>query len=348
MRKQALLAVVLVSILLLGAGCADQSAGEPVAPRASPVAFYVSEEGSDDADGRTADTAFRTIERAMQEVRPGDSLLILPGSYHEALYLEGLGSAQASITIRGEGGVAVLDGQRTMDIGFWCEGCANLVFENLEFRNYTDVGIGFYNGDDIVMRDLHVHHNGFDAQLKGWEIEGYGIHVDESQRITVEDCETHDNGPQPQVPDQLMGTGINTYMCTDCLIRNNESYDNIGGGILVEDGVNVLVEGNLVYVNDLDATAEGWWDGGLWVDGGHDITVRGNTFRDNLGPGIEISDEDDQQHDDIVIEDNTITGNYYGLYIWGFGAEDLPPERVLRLAGNEISGNAWQDVWVEP
>lgn len=62
----------------------------------------------------------------------------------------------------------------------------------------------------------------------------------------------------------------------------------------MEDGINVLVEGNEVFNNDLDASADEWWDGGLWVDGGHDITIRNNSFRGNLGPGIEISDEEIQ------------------------------------------------------
>jgi parallel beta-helix repeat protein len=87
----------------------------------------------------------------------------------------------------------------------------------------------------------------------------------------------------------LMGTGINTFECTDCTIRSNQSHENIGGGILVEDGVNVLVEGNNVYDNDLDAWVDEWWDGGLWVDGGHDIIIRNNTFTGNSRKNIWIS-----------------------------------------------------------
>ena len=226
-------------------------------------AYYVSNQGNDDNDGRTRETAFRTIGRALETIQPGGTILILPGTYHEALTLENAGSSNEPITIRGEGGMAVLDGQETLYIGFWCENCSNFVFENLEIRDYTDIGIGVYLSSKITMRNLKVHHNGFDAQLVGWEIEGYGIQVDESQKITVENNDVYQNGPQPQVPGRLMGTGINTYMCTDCVIRNNRSYENIGGGILVEDSINVLVESNEVISNDLDASAEEWWDGGI-------------------------------------------------------------------------------------
>ena len=183
----------------------------------------------------------------------------------------------------------------------------------------------------------------------GWEIEGYGIQVDESQKITVENNDVYQNGPQPQVPGRLMGTGINTYMCTDCVIRNNRSYENIGGGILVEDSINVLVESNEVISNDLDATAEEWWDGGIWVDGGHDVTVRGNTFRGNLGPGIQISDEDHQQPYGYVLEDNVSTENYYGIYIWNFGTSGFPPTNTLLIRpNNQITGNSVEDIWIVP
>ncbi len=310
--------------------------------------YYVSNQGDDNADGRTPKTAFQTLGQALEVVQPGNDILILPGTYNEALKLEESGNSSAPITIRGGGGVAVFDGQRNMAIGFWCEGCTNFVFENLEIRNYTDIGIGIYFGSDTIMRNLTVHNNGFDAQLVDWEIEGYGIHVDESQGIIIENNEVYQNGPQPQALDRLMGTGIDVYMCTHCVIRHNQSYDNIGGGILVEDGVNILVEGNEVYANDLDATIEEWWDGGIWIDGGHDVTVRDNIFRDNLGPGIQISDEDDQQPYGYVVDNNVSAGNYYGIYIWNFGTSDFPPENVLRMSNNQITGNTRQDAWIVP
>ena len=346
---------VLVTLMIAIAGRPVTGTGEEIrSPEVTATseafanAYYVSTQGNDDADGRTIETAFQTISQALEVVQPGDVILILPGNYNEAVEVEDAGDSRAPITIRGEGGAAVLDGQRRMTIGFWCESCANFIIEGLEIRNYTDIGIGAYLSSDIIMRDLTVHNNGFDAQLADWEIEGYGIHVDESQRITVENNRVYQNGPQPQLPGRLMGTGIDIYRCTDCVIRNNSSHDNIGGGILVEDGENVLIEGNEIYSNDLDATVEEWWDGGIWVDGGHDVTVRGNTCRDNLGPGIQISDEDHQRPYHYVVEDNVSTGNYYGIYIWNFGTSDFPPENTLHMLNNQTTDNTRQDIWIVP
>jgi len=137
-------------------------------------------------------------------------------------------------------------------------------------------------------------------------------------------------------------------MCTDCVIRNNHSHDNIGGGILVEDGVDVLVEDNEIVANYLDASIDEWWDGGVWIDGGHDVIVRGNTFRGNLGPGIQISDEDHQQPYGYVLEDNISTENYYGIYIWNLGTSDFPPEKILHMSNNQIFANTIQDIWIVP
>jgi parallel beta-helix repeat protein len=308
--------------------------------------YFVSVGGSDGNDGKSVDRPFRTITRAMQAVQPGKSLLIMAGTYHEKVLLQNLGHPSAPITVKGETGT-VLDGLGSMTIGIWCEQCTNLVFEKLEIRNYTDIGIGALMSSAITFRSLEVHHNGFAVQFRDWEFEGYGIEADECSGVLIENNDVYQNGPNPQLPDLLMGTGINTFGCSDSIIRNNQCHENIGGGILVEDGLNVLVEGNNVYDNDLDATAEEWWDGGLWVDGGHDITIRNNTFTGNLGPGIQISDEDIQEPYGYILENNTSTGNYYGIYIWNFGSEDWPPERILQRSGNLFENNSVLDIWIE-
>jgi len=216
-----------------------------------------------------------------------------------------------------------------------------------KIRNYIDIGIGVLLSADIVMRNLTVHHNGFAVQLVDWELEGHGINVDESQKVTVEGNEVYQNGPQPRSPGTL-GTGIDTFKCTDCAIRDNHSHDNIGGGILVEDGVNVLVEGNEVIANYLDATEDEWWDGGIWIDGGHDVTVRNNLFRHNLGPGVQISDKDHQQPYGYVLENNVSTGNYFGTYIWNSGTSGLLAEDTLRMLNNRFHGNTRQDIRIVP
>jgi len=341
MKRPALLASVICAVVLVACG---NETGPPVyTPPEGPVptAPSASAEGGRIILVRPEDDLAQLVADAM----PGDTFLLAPGVYNVRIEVSDLGG-DAPITLRGDGEGVILDGQRKSEFALWCDDCTNFLVENLEIRNYTDMGIGFGACQSVRLRNLAVHDNGFEAQLTSWEIEGYGINVDECSGVVIEENRVYENGPNPKTVRHPMGTGIDVYGCSSCEIINNENYNNIGG-MLVEDSVNVLVEGNRVYGNDVDATdVSDWWDAGLWVDGGHDITVRGNIFRDNFGPAIQISNEDNQEISGYVLEDNVITGNYFGLYVWGFGSDDLPPEDVLRLEGNDISGNRDFDMWV--
>ncbi len=306
--------------------------------------YYVYTQGSDEADGLTSATAVRTIAHAVTLATAGDTVAILPGTYSEALLFEGIGSAAGTLTIRGEGGVPLLDGGRTLDVGLWCDICTNIAFEDIEIANYTDVGLMGTASNGLTVRNVSIHGNGFAAQIE-W-VEGYGLHIEESQNVTIENCEAYQNGPNPQVLERWLGTGLDLFDLTDAVVRNNNTHDNSGGGMLVEDCTNVLVEGNTVSGNNLDATIEGWWDGAIWLDGGRDVTLRNNTITANIGPGVIVSDEDNQQPSGYVMEGNTITGNTWGVYVWNFGTSELPPDDILRLIDNDVSGNTTDDFWI--
>ena len=316
----------------------------------------MSPNGDDNNDGTGEETAFATIARALNVVRPGETIVVAAGTYEEGIELTGLGvtlqdkdNGDGTIVLMGadENDKPVLDGQGTTRMGFWCENCSNIEVSNLIFTNYTDIGIGFSGGSNLTMSGLEATDNGFAVQLTDWDFEGYGIFVENASDVLIENCQAYRNGPNPQ-GDIYMGTGINMYGCTDSIMRNNISNDNIGGGYLIEDSENILFENNVARRNDLDVSFDGWWDGGLWLDGGRDVTVRNNTFTDNLGPGIEISDEDLQNPTGYVLENNTSTGNYWGIFIWSFGTDDWPDEDIIRQSGNDFSGNSRGDVAIVP
>ena len=310
--------------------------------------YFVSILGNDTNDGRSEKSAFRTIVRAFRAVAPGGTIQILPGSYDAGIRPANFGGADAKITIAGFKGIPTLNGKRKIPIGLFIEKCTNLVLRNLKIKNYTDIGIGATQCDGITLENLIVTENGHSVQFSDWEIEGYGIDVEDSRNVKIINNDVFRNGPNPQIfPDYLMGTGIDTFHNQTVLIRGNRSYENIGGGILVEDSVSVIVEENEVYRNDLDASADEWWDGGIWLDGGRDVIIRNNIFRDNLGPGIEISDEDIQHPTGYVLENNLSTGNYYGIFIWNFGTTDWPNTSVLQRRKNQITGNRRKNVWIE-
>jgi parallel beta-helix repeat protein len=304
---------------------------------------YIAPDGNDTAVG-LADTPVATLERAL-EVVPLDGIVEFTDGIHHLGYTL---FEVSDVTIRGADG-AVVDGGNLQPFGIFCDGCSNVVIENLAVTSFTDIGVGFTNSSGVVLRGLSVYGNGVDAQNVGWELEGYGIHVDLSINVTIRGNDVFDNGPEPgRDPVAILGTGINTYGNQDMTIEGNHSHNNRGAGIVVEDSFRVVVSDNVVESNDLDATAEGWWDGALWVDGGGDILVTGNIFTGNQGPGIQISDEEGQSPRGYVLTDNVSTGNVIGLLVWGFGGVGLPSTDILLLVDNEIANNLETDTWVEP
>lgn len=309
--------------------------------------WYVSPTGDDRATGDHPEFALRTIGRAFELVGPGETIFVLPGEYSEMIDISGLGNPDLPIVLSGVPGESILDGRGELPTAIWCEECWGITLENLVVRDYTDAGVVFLYAEGIRLLDLGVEGNGFDPQVAEWEFEGYGIEVESSSEVWIEGNQVIGNGPNPKRLGRLMGSSINVYACHRCVIRENLISRNTGG-MVVEDSVDVLVEDNLIFENDLDATAERWWDGAIWLDGGRDVTLRGNLIRDNLGPGLQISDEELAGPTGYVLEDNLVTGNLIGLHLWNFGTWELPGEPTLRAEGNLIRENELIDVSISP
>jgi len=329
---------VLVALLVASAG-----ATQPTEARSKDI--YVSTTGDDGNNGGSPASAFATLRHALRRAGPGTTIRVLPGVYRESARAQVRGLLGAPITVIGTGGRPVFSGGGVDRYGLWLDGSRHIVLERLEFRDYTDIGVVIVGSNDMTLRRLRVHHNGFDPQI-GW-VEGYGIHLDESSDLLVERNRTFENGPNPR-PWNSAGTGINGFAMRRAVIRNNRSYNNHGGGILVEDSFDVLVKRNRIHGNDLDVSADEWWDAGIWVDGGGDVRLVRNMIQDNLGPGIEISDEDCQSPTGYVLRGNVSTRNYYGIFIWNFGTTGFPPEDILELSRNVFENNSRMDIWIDP
>jgi hypothetical protein len=76
-----------------------------------PATYYLSPDGSDDADGRSPQTAWRTTRKANAEVGPGDTVLLSPGEYHHPVAPLTGGKPGLRITYRRHGdGEAIIQG----------------------------------------------------------------------------------------------------------------------------------------------------------------------------------------------------------------------------------------------
>ncbi|MEO8155908.1 MAG: choice-of-anchor Q domain-containing protein [Rhizobacter sp.] len=78
----------------------------PALPTGSGKSFYVDPAGSDNNNGTSTTTPFRTVARAVSMVNPGDIIEVRAGTYIETLTIGRPGSSSAWITIRGYAGDA--------------------------------------------------------------------------------------------------------------------------------------------------------------------------------------------------------------------------------------------------
>jgi cytochrome c peroxidase len=161
-----------------------------------------------------------TIDRAIA----GDTIEILPGSYHESLLID-----IDNITIRGlreKGERPILDG-RNMLTDAVITSSHNFTIEGLVIKDYVNNGITVHGGTNSTFRDLEIHNSGL-----------YGVYPVECKGVLIENC----------LVTGIKDAGIYVGQSRDIVVRNNEASDNVTG-IEIENSVNALVENNYAHDN---------------------------------------------------------------------------------------------------
>ncbi len=327
----------------------DECLGEEAQPLPREV-IYLAPEGEDSNPG-TQSAPLGTLTHALCNLAPGQTLLIAPGVYRASVIMGLFGDNRAPITIRANpeaGSRPVLEGESTRTMGIALVESTNIIIEGLEFRNYTDEGLLVLEGSRFTIRDNLFSTNGRASSDPDMDGEGFGVNVLGAQDVLIEGNESALNGPNQERWEAFnLGTGINTYGNTKVIIRDNYIHDTIGGGILVEDSFDILVENNRIEDNELDANGD-YWDGGIWVDGGYNITLRNNQITNNHGPGIVLSDEDVQYPEasyGYVVEHNTLSNNLVGISMWNWGDCPIMDEAIILLNDNQFVDNDDGESW---
>ncbi|MFH1907402.1 MAG: right-handed parallel beta-helix repeat-containing protein, partial [Chloroflexota bacterium] len=196
------------------------------------IVLYVSPDGDDQNPGTTPEAPLRTLAYALCNVRPGQTVRVMPGTYHETVVMGAFGNDSAPITIQGitDGArLPVLDGESNRTMGIGIVESVNVIIENLEFRNYTDEGLYVLVGSDILIRNNRFIGNGRASIDPDYDGEGFGLNVVGVRRVVIEGNEAAENGPATErVERGILGTGINTYELHEAIIRDNHSHHNIG------------------------------------------------------------------------------------------------------------------------
>jgi parallel beta-helix repeat protein len=333
-----------------------------VAASAQAADYYVAPMGDDNGPG-TQSAPWETIQKAADNLQPGDTVFVAAGTYAEHVRPQTSGTASAPITYTVVPGAEVIVDGSSFDLPEW-------------------TGLfGLFEVDYIVISGFRVQHAGpHDGDA--------GIHVSRCDNVVIENNRTYDT----------TSSGIGIWQSTNVIVRNNEVElacndgsqecltiaqtdgfevvgnhihhggpgSNGGEGIDVKDGsANGSVHGNLV--NDITRL-------GIYVDAWdkstHDIDVFGNVVRDcksngfavatesggflervrifnnvayaNANVGLSIADwgPDGKSHgmDDILIINNTFFDN--GRDGWGGGilVENVEATNVV-IRNNILSDN---------
>lgn len=71
-----------------------------LSPVLQAATYFVAVDGNDNSDGSSESQAFSSVQKGVDTLAPGDTLIIKPGEYFESVYRDGLGSSELETTIK--------------------------------------------------------------------------------------------------------------------------------------------------------------------------------------------------------------------------------------------------------
>ena len=233
------------------------------------------------------------IQDAVNQAKPGDTVLVYPGTYVENVYID-----KDDITLRGvveERAWPVLEGERKLNDAILYSG-NGITVEWLKIQHYKGNAIMGQAGNNFVIRYNWIVDTGV-----------YGIFPQYGQNGLIA------YNKVSGIEDAAIYVG----MCDNIDVRNNEVFASVAG-IEIENSRHALVENN--YVHDNTGGLLAFITPGLPIKTTYDVILRGNFIVNNntpnfgapgsivsgipAGTGILV-----MAADEVRIEGNIITGN---------------------------------------
>jgi parallel beta-helix repeat protein len=275
-----------------------------------------------------------SIQAAVKAAQPGTVIRVMPGTYHETVYVD-----KDDIRIIGvieAGRRALLDGQGKLNDAVLYSG-NNFVVENLEIRNYKGNGIMGQAGNNFEIRGNVIDkagvygifpqlgQNGIVEHNVVSGIADAAIYIGMSDNILVAHNDVFDSV-----------AGIEIENSRHAIVENNYVHDNAGGllafvtpGLPIKTTQDVIFRNNFVVANNHvnfgapGSTVAGIPSGtGMLIMAADDVVVEGNIVSDNKVAGLLITDhghaanitvdpESEPNSDRVSILDNVMLRNGY-------------------------------------
>ena len=234
-----------------------------------------------------------SIQASVKAAAAGDTILVYPGTYRETVYVD-----KDDITLKGvveDGEWPNLEGDKQLNDAILYSGNGFSV-EWFKITNYKGNAIMGQAGNNFSIRNNWIIDTGV-----------YGIFPEFGENGLIE------NNILSGIEDAAIYVGMSDYID----VRNNQVFDNVAG-IEIENSRHVLVEGNLAKNNTGGILV--FITPGLPIKSSYDAIIRRNFVLDNNTPNFGIPGSLVSQipagsgiivmsGDEVIIEDNVITGN---------------------------------------
>ena len=305
--------------------------------------LYVSPNGSNKNVG-SKQKPFKTIQKAVNVSKPGTIIYVKKGTYKEQVVIKKSGKKNAPIAIKAYKKEKVIVDGSNVKVSWDYQGLISIhnksyvTIEGLEIKNYktkeedlVPIGISVSgSGKGIKILRNHIHH--IETQHKNGNAHGIAIYGTKSPQA-IEDILISEN----KLEDMKLGWSetlvlngnVKNFKVQNNTIRRN---NNIGIDVIGYEGIapdeaydqarNGVISNNTVYqISSYGNPAYGknYSAGGIYVDGGKQITIEENRVYNN-DIGIEAASEHKGRSTSaITIRKNTIYENRSaGIAIGGY------------------------------
>lgn len=332
-----LTATLLLAVALAAAGVAGQRL------LAADSAIFVDQSGSGD---------FTTITAAVTAAADGDTVMIRPGAYSDALHIDKdislvgdgpreeiiIGGSDASSTIAGSDCESEFPCMLLFDQ-------SNASLSNVTIRG-PFAGVGVAGGAPTiegVLFDQDIERLSEDAAFSGVVL---SIVEESAARIVDNDFRgdsdlTIQDGSDPLIENnRLEGWGVNAaWPGDDAILRSNVISGSRASGISIHHATTMLIEDNVIRDVARDGISadfngargfdvvmrgneiSGNGGSGIYMGGGANPTIEGNTLTDNnFGVFVTVGD--------AIVRDNDISGGAIGLVIAGGGTPQIADNTI--------------------